>query len=209
MTNLSERCRELAASAMKDGIADAALDVLRQHGYEAMTIERVAEQAGISKGSVYNYFRNKQELVAYLFQRLIEPAVAESEQLMAEPLGASQKLEAMLRMWFDYFSRHRSVFDFLFRDVAVRELCRTSWRSKNDLALGRFETILRQGIGEGVFRAHDTLRAAEMMLGAVHFLIERQLELGETRPTEEVVALVLDIFVQGIQAKENLQRESQ
>lgn len=201
MTTLSERCRELAASAMKDGIASAALDVLREHGYEAMTIERVAERAGISKGSVYNYFRNKQELVTFVFERVIEPAVQEGERIVGEPVGAREKLEAMLRMWFDYFSRHRSLFDFLFREPAVRELCLSSRRSKNNLAIERFEGILRQGIEEGVFRPHDVLAVAEMLLGAVNFIIERQLELGESRSTDESLRRILDLFSRGIDAE--------
>ena len=199
MSNLAERCRELAASAMKDGIANAALEVLRQYGYAGMTIERVADSAGISKGSVYNYFRNKEELIAYVFERIVEPAVQEGERIVAEPLPAKQKLEAMLRMMLEHFSQQRSLFDFLFHDAAVREVCMSSRRTKHELAIGRFEMILQQGIQEGVFRPHPTRLAAEMLFGAVMFLIERQLELGERRPTEEMIRHLLEVFLRGIE----------
>lgn len=199
MSNLAERCRELAASAMKDGIANAALEVLRQYGYGGLTIERVADSAGISKGSVYNYFRNKEELIGFVFERIVEPAVQQTERIMAQPIGALEKLEAVLRMLLEYFSQHRSLFDFLFHDAAIRELCMNSRRSKHDLATSQFETILRQGIQEGVFRAHETRLVAEMLFGAVMFLIERQLELGERRPTEEMVRHLLDVFLHGIE----------
>lgn len=201
MSNLAERCRELAASAMKDGIANAALEVLRQYGYEGLTIERVADRAGISKGSVYNYFQNKQELIRFVFDRIVEPAVQATERIMAQPLGALEKLEAMLRMMLEHFSQQRSLFDFLFHDPAVREVCMSSRRTKHDLAARRFETILRQGMEEGIFRPHEVKTAAEMLFGAVIFLIERQLELGERRPTEEMVRHLLDVFLRGIEAK--------
>ncbi|MCS7304113.1 MAG: TetR/AcrR family transcriptional regulator [Thermoguttaceae bacterium] len=198
MSNLAERCRELAASAMKDGIANAALEVLRQYGYTGMTMERVADSAGVSKGSLYNYFRNKEELISFVFERIVEPAVQESQRIMAQPLGAVQKLEAMLRMLLEYFSQHRSLFDFLFHDAAIRELCMNSRRTKHDLATSQFESILRQGMQEGVFRPHEAKLAAEMLFGAVMFLIERQLELGERRPPEELVRHLLDVFLHGI-----------
>ncbi|HPP52316.1 MAG TPA: TetR/AcrR family transcriptional regulator [Thermoguttaceae bacterium] len=201
MSNLAERCRELAASAMKDGIANAALEVLRQYGYEGLTIERVADGAGISKGSVYNYFQNKQELIRFVFDRIVEPAIQATEQIMAQATGALEKLEALLRMMLDHFSQQRSLFDFLFHDPAVRELCMASRRAKNDLATSRFETILQQGIEEGLFRPLETRAAAEMLFGAVIFLIERQLELGERRPTDEMVRHLLDVFLRGIEAK--------
>ncbi len=201
MSNLAERCRELAASAMKDGIAAAALEVLRQYGYAGMTIERVAEQAGISKGSVYNYFGNKEELISFVFERIVEPAVQEAERIVAQTTGAVEKLEAMIRMMLEHFSEQRSLFDFLFHDPAVREICMSSRRTKHDLAAQRFETILHQGIEEGIFRPHDVRTAAEMLFGAVIFLIERQLELGELRSTDQMVRQVLDVFLHGIAQK--------
>ncbi len=199
--SLTEKCRELAASAMKDGISQAALEVLKQYGYEGLTMDRVAEVAGIAKGSLYHYFRNKQELVTYLFEQTIEPAIQAGEEIFQRMVPAVEKLEAMMvRMWFDYFSQHRALFDFLFRDPTVRELCLTSRRSKNSLAIDRFSAILRQGINEGVFRPLDVTYAAEMIIGSLQFVIERQLETGEAHPIEASVRRLMDIVLHGIGA---------
>jgi len=198
--SLTEKCRELAVSAMKDGISQAALEVLKQYGYEGLTMDRVAEVAGIAKGSLYHYFRNKQELVTYLFEQTIEPAIQAGEEIFQRVVPAVEKLEAMVRMWFDYFSQHRALFDFLFRDPAVRELCLTSRRSKNGLAIDRFSAILRQGISEGVFRPLDVTYAAEMIIGSLQFVIERQLETGEAHPIEVSVRRLMDIVLHGIGA---------
>jgi AcrR family transcriptional regulator len=196
--SLSEKCRELAVSAMKDGIIQAALEVLKQHGYEGLTMDRVAEVAGIAKGSLYHYFRNKQELVTYLFEQTIEPAVLAGEEIFQQVVPAVAKLEAMVCMWFDYFSQHRALFDFLFRDPTVRELCLTSRRTKNGLAIDRFSAILQQGINEGVFRPLDVTYAAEMIIGSLQFVIERQLETGKSHPIEDSVRRLMDIVLLGI-----------
>jgi len=196
--SLSEKCRELAVSAMKDGISQAALEVLKEHGYEGLTMDRVAEVAGIAKGSLYHYFRNKQELVTYLFEQTIEPAIQAGEEIFQQVVPAVAKLEAMVRMWFDYFSQHRALFDFLFRDPTVRELCLTSRRTKNGLAIDRFSAILQQGINEGVFRPLDVTYAAEMIIGSLQFVIERQLETGKSRPIEDSVRRLMDIVLHGI-----------
>lgn len=200
MANLTERCREFAASAMKDGIGQAALEMLQERGYEALTIDRVADRAGISKGCVYNYFRNKQELIQYVFERIVEPAEHEAQQILARPCGAMEKLESLVRMWFGYFSSHRGLFDFLFRDSAVRQLCYDSQRKKDSQALDDFSLILEQGIGEGVFRRHDCRGVAELMVGAIQFVIERQLELGEQRTAEHETQRILDVFTRGVAA---------
>jgi len=183
---------------MKDGISQAALEVLKEHGYEGLTMDRVAEVAGIAKGSLYHYFRNKQELVTYLFEQTIEPAIQAGEEIFQQVVPAVTKLEAMVRMWFDYFSQHRALFDFLFRDPTVRELCFTSQRTKNGLAIDRFSAILQQGISEGVFRPLDVTYAAEMIIGSLQFVIERQLETGKSHPIEDSVRRLMDIVLHGI-----------
>lgn len=198
MQSLAEKCRELAVSAMKDGISQAALEVLKQHGYEGLTMDRVAELAGVAKGSIYHYFRNKQALVTHMFEQIIAPAVERSEQIMAQATPALEKLQAMVKMWLEYFSQHRSLFDFLFREPAVRELCFASQRTKNITAVERFSTILRQGMAEGIFRPVIPEFVAEMIIGAIQFTIERQLETGESRPLEQSLIRILDVFLHGI-----------
>lgn len=208
MANLAERCREFAASAMKDGIGQAALEVLQERGYDALTVDRVADRAGISKGCVYNYFRNKQELITYVFERIIAPAEEEAKQILARACRAMEKLESLVRMWFEYFSRHRGLFDFLFRDTAVRQLCYDSQRKKDSQALDDFSLILEQGICEGVFRRHDCRGVAELMIGAIQFVIERQMELAEQRPAEQEAQRILDVFLRGLAAERVIEAEA-
>ncbi len=202
MSSLTERCRKMVGNAMKEGILQAALDVLRAEGFEHLTIEKVAEAAGIAKGSVYNHFRNKQELVTQVFERSIEPAIEAGGRIVEGSFGAVQKLEAMLRLWFSHFSQHRGLFDFLFRDPHVRELCFTSQRSKSALAIERFRHIFDQGIREGDFRPVNAMSAAEMVVGAVQFCIERQLESGEQRPIESSIQELMDLILGGVGRRE-------
>lgn len=54
---------------MVDAILDAAAEILRKHGYDDATTNRVADKAGVSVGSLYQYFPNKQSLVTALIER--------------------------------------------------------------------------------------------------------------------------------------------
>ncbi|GAB6166565.1 hypothetical protein JCM19992_25650 [Thermostilla marina] len=197
MANLTERCRELATAAMKDGIADAAIEVLKQHGYDGLTMDRVAEAAGVAKGSIYNYFSGKQDLVTHIFDRIIEPAMTRGDRIAGSEQSALEKLKATLRMWFDLFAEHRGLFDFLFRQSEVREICFSARRKRDRRTIDRIAGILRQGIEEGVVRALDAETAAELLIGATNFLIERQLDTGVRRDGEECVQHILDTFLRG------------
>ncbi|HVV87001.1 MAG TPA: TetR/AcrR family transcriptional regulator [Kofleriaceae bacterium] len=61
--------QQARSRAMVDAILDAAARVLRKHGYEEATTNRVAEVAGVSVGSLYQYFPNKEALVHALIER--------------------------------------------------------------------------------------------------------------------------------------------
>ncbi|MEZ4404643.1 MAG: TetR/AcrR family transcriptional regulator [Kofleriaceae bacterium] len=61
--------RQIRSRATVDAIVDAAARVLRQDGYDGTTTNRVAEVAGVSVGSLYQYFPNKEALVRELLER--------------------------------------------------------------------------------------------------------------------------------------------
>jgi AcrR family transcriptional regulator len=61
--------QQARSRVMVDSILDAAARVLRKHGYEEATTNRVAEVAGVSVGSLYQYFPNKEALVRALLER--------------------------------------------------------------------------------------------------------------------------------------------
>src|SRR4051794_16119653 len=54
---------ERKAEERPGDLLQAALDVFSRHGYRATRLEAVAEEAGVSKGTIYRYFRNKEDLL--------------------------------------------------------------------------------------------------------------------------------------------------
>ncbi len=75
--------RQSRSTATFEAIVDAAAHILREGGYEALTTNRVAERAGVSVGSLYQYFPNKEAILAELSRR----HVVELERGMTEVLS--------------------------------------------------------------------------------------------------------------------------
>ena len=68
----SEQFEEIR-NARKQAILDAALHVFAEHGYHSASVSKIAKQAGVSKGLMYNYFESKQDLlVALMFAAMNE-----------------------------------------------------------------------------------------------------------------------------------------
>ena len=84
--------------ALVDAIAEACLRLLEKEGEDALTVNRIAEVSGAAVGSIYQYFPNKESMIAAVYERLLDQ---ESEQLfqMREQLQGLP-LEAILRQIF-------------------------------------------------------------------------------------------------------------
>ena len=76
---------------MQARILDASLRVLRDQGALAFTTTRVAEEAGISVGSLYQYFPNKHALVAALHEHDIRDGVARVQSILDGPGGTPRE----------------------------------------------------------------------------------------------------------------------
>lgn len=59
--------RQIKSQQVKDKIFQAAKDLMRKHGYEYLTVANVCVSAGVSAGSFYHHFENKDQLMAYYF----------------------------------------------------------------------------------------------------------------------------------------------
>lgn len=95
-------------------VLDAADALFREQGYEITKIEEIAEQASVAPASVYNYFKNKPNLLMEIALRHVRTAVPERrkfiENLPDDPVEGILSFERMLA------------------DQAVRHLTRESWR---------------------------------------------------------------------------------
>jgi AcrR family transcriptional regulator len=88
--------RERQFQEREDAILVATISLLRQHGYELMTLDEVAGEVGIAKGSIYKHFASKEKLAAAVMTRLFQKTL-DALNAMPEDLTARARLEALLR----------------------------------------------------------------------------------------------------------------
>jgi len=94
-TNPRKQPRQERAKATVDAILTAAAQVLIAQGYENTTTARVADRAGVSIGSLYQYFPNKESLVAALIEHHADEIVATVEEALTT--ARHESLEAGMR----------------------------------------------------------------------------------------------------------------
>ncbi len=202
MTKLAERRRELLDSMMRDAVYEGAVAVLTEYGLNGTTMDRVATAAGMAKGSIYNHFRGKQELLEFVHGRAVAPMLATVDQVVESRLSAAEKLASISRLWREHLVKHHPVFEFLINDQAAKGLLKDSEQTARSSGIKQIATIIEQGIEEGAFRRIDATATAEMFVSASIGMVEQEFAAGISRPVDEAVDALMGVFLHGLCAGE-------
>ena len=79
LPTLRKRPNQSRSRALVDAVAQASMRILDEGGDEALTIARIAQLSGAAVGSIYQYFPNKDAIVAMLYEQVLDE---EAEQLL-------------------------------------------------------------------------------------------------------------------------------
>lgn len=203
MVKLAERRKELLDSMMKEAVYEGAVAVLTEYGLDGTTMDRVAAASGMAKGSLYNCFRSKQELLEFVHDRVVTPLHEAIDEVVDGSLGAAEKLAAITRLWREYLVEHQAVFHFLINDQGVKQRLRNTEQNSRSRGIKQVATILRQGIQDGVFRTADATAVAEMLISAAVGMVEQEYAAGKSREVDEAVGLLMGVFLHGLMVQEN------
>ncbi len=103
-------------------IVDAALELFNEHGTGAVSTNRIAEHCGISKGNLHYHFRNKQEIIRFLFQRAVDEMDAGwyRDHLAATLAHMAAMFVRQLQLIRNYRFFYREMAGLLRRDKLLR-----------------------------------------------------------------------------------------
>lgn len=99
-------------------ILTAVAELLLENGYDPLTVSRVAERAGVAKGTVYLYFDSKQALIAALQAELWDRMLADPARLMDDAsLTWAERLDGLVAAWIHDEVRHKDLYHVLFHEL--------------------------------------------------------------------------------------------
>jgi AcrR family transcriptional regulator len=132
---------------MREDILTAALRVLRDEGALRFTTPRVAEAAGISVGSLYQYFPNKESLVFALHARTVELAWIEVQRILDHPRwSARQKIRRIASMFFFQESAEVAHMGAALQDAEIFFADQPEHRAMDEKVLRRFTRFVRESV---------------------------------------------------------------
>jgi TetR/AcrR family transcriptional regulator, fatty acid metabolism regulator protein len=153
----------------REAILRAAIDVFAGRGFFNAQVADVARAAGVAAGTVYLYFRSKDDLLVSIFERTMREAIAEGRACVAPLTDPIERLRAIARMHLERMGRDRSLA--IVFQVELRQSTKFMERFSST-ALREYLGIIRQvivdGQAAGVFRAEiSATLAAKLFFGAL------------------------------------------
>lgn len=146
-------------------LLEATRKVIADGGFDAVTMERVSAEAGLTKGAIYLYFHNKEQLILAAVEEIFSEMVERIQAQVDAEAGAWERLVQTLRAQLTIMEEQRDLIRALlldrrlFRDSPGGHQARRLFKYRD-----RHEERLKQCLDEGVkkktFRAMDTSQAA-------------------------------------------------
>jgi len=160
--------RQIRKKGRKEEIINVAAKLFSQKSYHDVTMDQIAGQVGVAKGTIYLYFDSKENLYLEILEDTYEEIESILENEIAKNDSAPQKLKKTLRLIFTFYLQHIDVLRILSRDEThlIREHFEFTehWRLRR---IKLYQIILEKGIREGSFRPANTKLTALIIFGLV------------------------------------------
>ena len=189
--------RTKVREAVSEAILDAAEAVALENGIEATSAAAIAQRAGVAVGTLYNYFPDRDGILAALFKTrraAITPALEEAAEA-TKALPFEERLRAYVRRLLEVFDENAS-----FLRLAVRadgEGAKIKGRDKTLMTqvLHHISQIMRDGASRKLFPLTRVEPYARMVQGALKGMVLWRVEDGVS--LTEDTDLVVDTFLRG------------
>lgn len=183
---------------MRDRIIKTALDLFRRYGIKSVTVDDIARDAGMSKKTIYQYFKEKDELVLICVEVMMQADYDAVNQIEQE---STDMIHSLIRL-ADYFkTKFATTNPTLLFDI--RKNHPVAWERflefKEKYYLASLRRSLERGIAEGIFRADMHLEVmCKMRVETVQIGFDPSIFPPDKFQVAEVQAQFFDHFMQGI-----------
>jgi TetR/AcrR family fatty acid metabolism transcriptional regulator len=187
----------------RDAILRAATDVFADRGFFNAQVADVARAAGVAAGTVYLYFRSKDDLLISIFERTMRETLADGRVAAAAIDDPAEQLRCFARMHLAMLGRDRNLA--IVFQIELRQSVKFMERFSSTLLreyLGQIRTSIAEGQQRGLFRADlNTTAAAKMFFGALDEMATNWILSRRRRALESDADLVVDVFLNGARAR--------
>jgi len=192
----------------KRHIMMSAIKVFAEKGLKSAKIIDIAAEAGIGKGTIYEYFKSRDEIFIDACNYMMVEMMVHLRQISESDLSPTEKIRAMTRMSLEvteHFTPEMSAFIADFWAEGIR----SNYQEDKGLidikpvyeeAREVYQKILQDGIDSGEFRPMDTHMFAAALIGVIDGLQVQWVIDPQTFKFDVMTEALIDLFINGIKS---------
>ncbi|MBR7553878.1 TetR/AcrR family transcriptional regulator [Allobacillus sp. GCM10007491] len=164
--------REKKVAKRKKDLIMSAIAIIGEKGYHSTTMEEIASKLLMTKGSIYYYFKDKQDLVYQSQKILLEQSNENIEEVLSEDLPYDEKLKKVMVVHIEYLITEQSGFvmgtnpEQFFSGKQLETILMLRDRYGNYI-----KQLIAEGVKEGFFTEVDEKIVRNIILGAMNWVV--------------------------------------
>ncbi|WP_055535803.1 TetR/AcrR family transcriptional regulator [Streptomyces alboniger] len=180
-----------------------AADVFAEQGYNATTVRKIADAAGMLAGSLYYHFDSKESMLEEILRTFLTELWDGYDTVLQAQLGPRETLEALVTESFREIDRHRAAVA-IYQKESRHLVAQRRFQYLSD-SQQRFEktwlTTLERGVAEGVFRDDLDIRLAYRFVRDTVWVAASWYRPGGGHSPEEIARQYLSMVLDGISVR--------
>jgi TetR/AcrR family transcriptional regulator, fatty acid metabolism regulator protein len=195
----------LAQKSKRERILDAGLKLFAHESYQAVTMDRVAQEAGVAKGTLYLYFPSKEELYLGILSNGFQTLNRLYAESVEEGTDVRERVRRAIALSIQFYNERRDLLRlFATEEPRMAEARDRILRDRREEGLSFYISLLEEGQRRGIFAQCDPHLAALMILGAIRSVL---LYYETNRDEDEIAHDLPDLLLRAISTREVETRE--
>jgi AcrR family transcriptional regulator len=195
--------KELLQKFRTEGILDAAIKVIAKKGLEKATMEQVADEAGISKATIYLYFKNKEDLYYHCVMTRFEKIMCLMRQAVEGVDDPIERVKVLVNTQVKAIEVEKDFFRVFFTERMSLFLDQSTEFGQDFFKRhNEYEALitgaLKEGMERGSLREIDPRKAYNLLFSMVRGMAMFNIVCGEQGPLTSEAGLILDVFFNGL-----------
>ncbi len=195
----------LAQRSKRERILDAGLKLFAHESYQAVTMDRVAQEAGVAKGTLYLYFPSKEELYLGILKNGFETVNRLYNESVEEGTDVRERVRRAIAIGIGFYSERRDLLRlFATEEPRMAEARDRILRDRREESIALYASLIEEGQRRGIFAHCDPHLAALMILGAIRSVL---LYYETERNVDEIAQDLPNLLLRAISIREVETRE--
>lgn len=176
----------------KDVIIDAAASIFARDGYDRARMEEISGQAGIGKGTIYEYFKSKRDLFQEVIKHAVDVYIALLKGIGTEGQPFKEKLRDFIMLHKELLEKHRDLANLIMKEPRdITDGTRKYFQLIKKDVLDVTINMLDSAVSSGEVRDIDRRMGAQIILGITISLLTAGLMDDEHWDIDDAVDLIL------------------